>query len=49
MGYDAARMERSRAGKNVKAISLVLVVSALLTILNYLGWLPAAKALLGIE
>ena len=47
MGYDAARMERSNAGKNVK---LLLAISALLlTILKLMGWLPAAKAQLGIE
>ena len=50
MGYDAARMEQSALGKLVKMVGTVLVgTSALLTILNYLGWLKEAKALLGIE
>ena len=46
MGYEAARMERSALGKFFKVL---VAASALLTILNLLGWLPAAKALLGIE
>ena len=50
VGFDAARMEKSVLGKFFKAIlTLLLATSALLTILNLLGWLPAAKALLGIE
>ena len=46
IGFDAARAEGSVWGKFFK---LLLAASALLTILNLLGWLPAAKALLGIE
>ena len=50
VGFDAARMERSVLGRFFKAIlTLLLATSALLKILNLLGWLPAAKALLGIE
>ena len=46
MGFDVARAEGSAFGKFVK---LVTATAALLTILNYMGWLPAAKALLRIE
>ena len=46
MGFDADRAEGSAFGKIFK---LLLATSALLTILNLLGWLSAAKALLGIE
>ena len=54
VGFDAARMERSALGKCFKAIisaiiTLVMMAAALLTILNYLGWLQAAKTLLGIK
>ena len=50
MGFNAARVEGSKLGKFCKVIlSLLLAVSALLTILHLLGWLSAAKALLGIE
>ena len=50
VGFDAACAERSTFGKFFKAIlTLLLATSALLTILNLPGWLPAAKALLGIE
>ena len=46
VGFDAGRVEGSFLGKIFK---LLIAASALLTILNYLGWLSAAKALLGIE
>ena len=46
LGFDAVRAEGSVFGKIFK---LLLATSAVLTILNYLGWLSAAKALLGIE
>ena len=46
LGFDAGRAEGSVFGKLLK---LLLATSAALTILNYLGWLSAAKALLGIE
>ena len=46
IGFDAARAEGSVWGKFFK---LLVAASALLTILNLLGWLPAAKSLLGIE
>ena len=50
MGYDAARMEGSALGKFFRTIiTLVGTAAALLTILNLLGLLPTAKALLGIE
>ena len=46
MGFDGARAEASVVGQLVK---LILFLSAVLTILNYLGWLDAAKALLGLS
>ena len=46
IGFDTPRLEQSTLGKLVKVLA---GMSALLTILNYLGWLKAAKALLGIE
>ena len=46
MGFDGARAEASVVGKLFK---LTLFLSAVLTILNYLGWLDAAKALLGLS
>ena len=46
VGFDAARAEGSVFGKIFK---FLLAISAVLTILNLLGWLQAAKALLGIE
>ena len=50
VGFDAGRAEGSTLGKFFKAIfALVSVTAGVLTILNYLGWLPAARALLGIE
>ena len=50
MGFDAARAEGSALGKFFKAIfSLLFASSALLTILNLMGWLPAVKSLLDIE
>ena len=50
VGFDATRMERSVLGKFFKTIiASVGLAAALLTIFNELGWLPAAKALLGIE
>ena len=50
VGFDSARAEGSRFGKFFKAIfALVTATAALLTILNLLDWLRAAKALLDIE
>ena len=50
VGFDAARAERSASGKFFKAtFALLTAAAALLTILNLLGWLSAAKSLLGIE
>ena len=50
VGFDAGRAERSGLGKFFKAtFALVTAAAALLTILNLLGWLSAAKSLLGIE
>ena len=50
MGFDVARAEGSAVGRFVKLVTaLVPATAALLSILNYLGWLPAAKALLRIE
>ena len=46
VGFDAGRAEGSFFGKMFK---LLVATSAVLTILNYMGWLPAARALLGIE
>ena len=46
LGFDARRAEGSVFGKILK---LLFAISALLTILNYLGWLPATRTLLGIE
>ena len=46
MGFNAARAEGSVFGKIFK---LLLATSAVLTIFNLLGWLPAAKSQLGIE
>ena len=46
VGFDAGRAEGSFLGKIFK---LLLATSAVLTILNNLGWLEEAKALLGIE
>ena len=50
VGFDVARAEGSALGKFVKLVTAtIMAIAALLTILNYLGWLPAAKALLRIE
>ena len=50
IGFNAARAEGSALGKFFKAIiALVTVAASLLTTLHLLGWLPAAKSLLGIE
>ena len=50
MGYDMARMERSAWGKLFKVlVGVAQFALALLMILNLLGLLPIAKALLGIK
>ena len=50
VGFDAARAEGSVVGKFFKAIFASLAATAaLLTVLSFLGQLPWAKALLGIE
>lgn len=50
VGFDVARMEGSALGKLFKAIfASVPLMAALLTILDRMGWLPAAKSLLGIK
>ena len=50
IGFNTARAEGSALGKLFKAIiALVTVAASLLTVLNLLGWLSAAKALLDIE
>ena len=50
VGFDMARAEESTLGKFFKALlALLTATAALLTILHLLGWLPAAKSLLGIE
>ena len=50
VGFDAERAERSVLGRFVKlAAALLAATAALLTILNLLGWLPEAKALVGIK
>ena len=54
VGFDAGRAEGSVVGKIIKvlllATSTVLTsLAAVLTSLYYLGWLSAAKALMGIE
>lgn len=50
MGFNAESAERSWLGRFFKLVfSLVLLVAALLTILHLMGWLPAAKTLLGIK
>ena len=50
VGFDADRAERSVSGRLVKLVAALLTATAaLLTILNLLGWLPGAKALLGIR
>ena len=46
LGFDVGRAEGSFFGKISK---LLLATSAVLTILNLLGWLPAALSLIGIE
>ena len=50
VGFDAPRAERSVLGRLVKLVAALLTATAaLLTIVNLLGWLPGAKALLGIK
>ena len=50
MWLDSKAVNCPQKWGNFKVIlSLLLAVSALLTILNLLGWLSAAKARMGIE
>ena len=46
LGFNATHTEGSVFGQSFK---LLLAISALLTIVNYLGWLPAALSLIGGE